>query len=101
MNQIIYKIFKGENSSNLKISIERDVFQFLDTPVFTVHSKTLPSELITRINTYSERYYGLHYEIIYHYLESSLGIDSGDIEDLIVEDYGTDNITVHVYLDER
>jgi hypothetical protein len=101
MNQIIYKIFKGEKSSNVKIPIERDVFQFLDTPVFTVHSKTLPPELITRIGIISERYYDIHYNIIYHYLLSNLGIDSGDIEDLTVEDYGSDTITVHVYLDER
>jgi len=101
MSQIIYKIFKGEKSSNIKISIERDVFQFLNTPVFTVHSKTLPPELISRIGIISQRYYDLHDVIIYHYLESSLGIDSGDIEELTVEDYGIDNITVHVYLDER
>ena len=101
MKQIIYKIFKGEKSSNVKIPIEYDVFQFLDSPIFGVRTKVLPNSIISQIDSLQDKYYDIHYDIIYYYLLNSVGIESGDIEDLTVEDYGSDTITVHVYLNEE
>lgn len=101
MKQIIYKIFKGEKSSNVKIPIEDDVFQFLDSPIFAVISKVLPDSITRQIDSLQDKYYDIHYDIIYYYLLNSVGIESGDIEDLTVEDYGIDKITVHVYLNEE
>ena len=101
MKQIIYKIFKGEKSSNVKIPIEDDVFQFLDSPIFGFRTKVLPDSITRQIDSLQDKYYDIHYDIIYYYLLDSIGIKSGDIEDLTVEDYGPDTITVHVYLDER
>jgi hypothetical protein len=98
MNQIIYKIFKGEKSSNVKIPIERDVFDFLDSPVFGINSKIIPERIKRRIDSLKETRDDIHYDIIYELLSDNLGIGPADIEDLTVEDYRGDSITVHVYL---
>lgn len=101
MKQIIYKIFKGEKSSNVKIRINEEVFRFLNPPISGIRTKVLPDSITNQISIVLDKYYDIHYDIIYYYLLDSIGIKSGDIEGLTVEDYGVDTITVHVYLNEE
>lgn len=101
MRQINYKIFKGEKSSNVKIRINEEVFQFLDSPISWISGNVLPNSITNQITIVLDKYYDIHYDILFYYLSLNVGINSGDIEDLIVEDYGTDNIIVHVYLNEE
>lgn len=98
MKQIIYRIFKGEKSTTSKIQIDQDIFDFLDSPVFGINSKIIPERIKRRIDSLQDTYYDIHYDIIYELLSDNLGIGPADIEDLTVEDYGPDTITVHVYL---
>lgn len=99
MKKIIYKIFKGEKSSNIKIPIEKDVFQFLDSPIFGINSKLIPNSITNQIDSLQDKYYDIHYDIIYWLLKDKLGIEPQEIEDLTVEDYGENEIIVHVYLE--
>lgn len=101
MKQIVYKIFKGEKSFDAKVPIELDVFNFLDSPIFGINSGVLPNSITRQIDGIQDKYFDVHYDIIYYYLLDSLAIESGDIEDLTVEDYGPDKIIVHVYLNEE
>ena len=101
MKQIIYKIFKGEKSSNVKIPIEDDVFQFLDSPIFGIRTKVLPDSITRQIDSLQDKYYDVHYDILFHYLSLNVGIQPGEVGDFTVEDYGPDTITVHVYLNEE
>ncbi len=98
MKTIIYRIFKGEKSTTSKIQIDQDVFDFLDSPIFAIYSKIIPERIKRKIDSLQDRYYDIHYDIIYELLFDNLGISPADIEDLTVEDYGVDSITVHVYL---
>lgn len=101
MKKITYKIFKREQSKNYSFEIPQDVFDFLDSPIFGIHSKLIPSSITNQIDSLQDTYFDIHYDIIYWVLKDKLGIESREIEDLTVEDYGPDEITVHVYLDMR
>ncbi len=101
MKKITYKIFKGEQSKNYSFGLPQDVWDFLDSPILGIHSKLLPNSIIYQIDSLQNKYFDIHYDIIYYILAEKLGIQSSDIEDLTVEDYGPDTITVHVYLDMR
>jgi hypothetical protein len=101
MKQIIYKIFKGEKSSNVKIRINEEVFQFLDTPISWISGNVLPNSITNQISIVLDKYYTVHYDILFHYLSLNVGIQPGEVGDFTVEDYSPDTITVHVYLNEE
>lgn len=101
MKKISYRIFKGEKSKKYSFEIPQDVWDFLDQPVYSIQSTLIPVSIRKEINTLQDTYFDLHYDIIYHILAEKLGILSSDTEDLTVEDYDPDEITVHVYLDMR
>ena len=101
MNQIIYKIFKGEKSSNVKIRINEEVFRFLNPPISYVSGNVLPDSITRQIDSLQDKYYDVHYDILFHYLSLNVGIQPGEFGDFTVEEYGPDTITVHVYLNEE
>ena len=99
MKKITYKIFKGEKSKNYSFELPQDVWNFLDSPVFGAHSNLIPMEITRRIESLQNSYFEIHYDIIYYILAEKLGIQPNEISDLTVEDYGLNEIIVHVYLD--
>lgn len=102
MKKITYKVFKGEQSKNYSFELPQEVFEFLDSPVMGgISREFLPLSIVREINDLQDKYFNIHYDIIYWVLENRLGIGSTDIEDLTVENYGVDEIMVHVYLDMR
>lgn len=101
MKKITYRIFKGEQSKNYSFEIPQDVFDFLDSPIFGIHSELIPRSITNQIDSLQDKYYDIHYDIIYWILGDKLGISTTDIEDLTVEDYRENEIIVHVYLDIR
>jgi hypothetical protein len=101
MKQIIYKIFKGEKSSNVKIRINEEVFQFLDSPISWISGNVLPNSITNQITIVIDKYYDIHYDILFYYLSLNVGIQPGEVGDFTVEDYSPDTITVHVYLNEE
>ena len=101
MKNITYRIFKGERSNRYTFEIPQDVFDFLDSPIFGIHSGLIPRSITNQIDTIQDKYYEIHYDIIYWILENRLGIGSSDIEELTVEDFRENEIIVHVYLDMR
>lgn len=101
MKKIIYKIFKGEQSKNYSFEIAEDVFNFLDSPIIGIHSKLIPRSITNQIDNLQDKYFDVHYDIVYWILEDKLGIGSSDIEELTVEDFRENEIIVHVYLDMR
>lgn len=98
MKKITYKIFRKESSKRYSFELPQDVWEFLDSPVFGIYSKLIPMEIIRRIDSLRDNYFDLHYDIIYYILAEKLGIGNKDIEDLTIEDYTSDEIIVHVYL---
>ena len=101
MKNITYRIFKGERSNRYTFDIPQDVFEFLDSPIFGIHSGLIPRSITNQIDDLQNKYYDIHYDIIYSILGDKLGITTTDIEDLTVEDYRENEIIVHVYLDMR
>lgn len=101
MKNITYRIFKGERSKNYSFELPQDVFDFLDSPIFGIHSGLIPRSITNQIDDLQNKYYDIHYDIIYWILENRLGIGSSDIEELTVEDYRENEIIVHVYLGIR
>lgn len=99
MKKITYRVFKGERSNRYTFEIPQDVFDFLDSPIFGIHSGLIPRSITNQIDNLQDIYYGIHYDIIYWILENRLGIGSSDIEELTVEDFRENEIIVHVYLD--
>lgn len=101
MKKIIYKIFKGEQSKNYSFEIAEDVFNFLDSPIIGIYSKLIPRSITNQIDNLQDKYFDVHYDIVYWILEDKLGIGSSDIEELTVEDFRENEIIVHVYLETR
>ena len=101
MKNITYRIFKGERSNRYTFDIPQDVFEFLDSPIFGIHSGLIPRSITNQIDNLQDKYYDIHYDIIYWILGDKLGITTTDIEDLTVEDYRENEIIVHVYLGTR
>ena len=100
MKQIHYRIFRGEKSNLVKITIPEDLFKFLSQYITFVEKNHLVSpSTLKNIELIGDKKINLQFEIIYDVLGNATGILPKEIEDLEIEDYQKDKIIVHVYLD--
>lgn len=102
MKQIHYKIFRGEKSNVVKVTIPEDLFEFLDQKIFYFAKTELVSpDTLKSADFVIGKFLDTHYDILYDVLQNTTGIETSEIEDLTVEDYEENKIIVHVYLDMR
>jgi len=100
MKQINYRIFRGEKSKVVKVTIPDNIFFYLTAPTFFIERTHLVDpDLVKTANSRMEDTMDTQYDITYDIFVNYTGIEIDEIDDITVEDYGDDKIIVHVYLD--